>query len=346
MITVIKFMTQQYSLQEIAEKVGVQVQHEDRSLFDGVNTLLDASPSQISFLTNVKYKNHLKSTQAGAVILHEDMAEDFDGPSLITNNPHATFAKVAQLFYTPKTLAKNIAPNAVIPESVKMGENVKVAANVVLGEQVELGKNVVVGANTVIQDGAKVGDDCVIHPNVTLYHEVVLGCNVTVHSQTVIGADGFGFANDSGKWIPVPQMGTVIIGDNTSIGASTCIDRGALGNTIIGKNCIIDNQVQIGHNCEIGDHSCLCGNVGIAGSTKLGKYVVAGGGVGISGHLSICDNVQLTGFTMVISDITEPGVYSSGQPAMSNKEWRKVTVRAKQVPTLFDRVKQLEKNQK
>lgn len=339
-------MTQQYSLQEIAVKVGAKAQRDDASLFNGVNTLPDASPSQISFLTNVKYKNHLKSTQAGAVILHEDMAEDFDGPALITKNPHATFAKVAQLFYQPKTLAKDIAPNAVIPTSVKMGENVSVAANVVLGEKVELGSNVVIGANTVIQDGVKIGDGCIIHPNVTLYHEVVVGCNVTIHSQTVIGADGFGFANENGSWIPVPQMGTVIIGDNTSIGASTCIDRGALGNTIIGKNCIIDNQVQIGHNCEIGDHSCICGTVGIAGSTKLGKYVVAGGGVGISGHLSICDNVQFTGFTMVISDITEPGVYSSGQPAMSNKDWRKVSVRGRQLPSLFDKVRQLEKHQK
>ena len=337
-------MSKQFSLQDIADKVGADVFNPSQEVYSGVNTLAEADPRQISFLTNIKYKHQLATTNAGAVIVHEDFKGAVNGPALIAKNPHATFARVAQLFYNARQIANGIAANVVIPKSANIGENVNIAANVVLGENVSLGDNVVIGANTVIQDNVVIGRDSTIYPNVTLYTDVVLGDNVVVHSQTVIGADGFGFANDSGVWLAIPQIGKVVVGDDTSIGASSTIDRGAISDTVIGKNCIIDNQVQIGHNCEIGDHSCICGTVGIAGSTKIGRYVVIGGGVGINGHITICDKVQVTGFSMVVQDITEPGVYSSGQPAMPSKEWRKVSVRGRQLPSLFDRVKQLEKD--
>lgn len=194
----------------------------------------------------------------------------------------------------------------------------------IIEDNVVLGDRVTIGANSVIRKGTHIGEASVIHPNVTIYHDVVIGKRVTVHSQTVIGAAGFGYANDKGVWLPIPQTGSVRIGDDSQIGASSSIDRGAMEDTILGTNVIIDNQVQIGHNCIIGDHSCICGATGIAGSCHIGKHVIIGGGVGINGHISICDNVQVTGYTMIVQDITEPGVYSSGQPAQTNREWRKI----------------------
>ncbi|RDV29377.1 UDP-3-O-(3-hydroxymyristoyl)glucosamine N-acyltransferase [Alteromonas aestuariivivens] len=331
-----------YTLSELAEHVGGQVQGDGDVSISGVGTLSQATGQQISFLTNTKYKPQLSSTQAGAVILQPKMAGDSPVPGLLHNNPHAAFARIAQLFDTTPATADGIASSAVVASSASLGANVALGHNVIIEDNVVLGDNVVIGANTVVGKGAKIGEGSRIYPNVTIYHDVQIGKRVTIHSQSVIGADGFGFANDSGVWVPIPQTGTVLIGDDCSIGASTSIDRGAMDDTIIGNNVIIDNQVQIAHNCIVGDHSCICGSTGIAGSCHIGKYVIIGGGCGVNGHISICDKVQITGYTMVVQDITEPGVYSSGQPAMPNREWRKNAVRLRQIDALYDRVKALE----
>lgn len=332
-----------FTLAELAEHVGAQVQGDGQTSIRGVGTLAGANAHQVSFLTNIKYKPQLASTRAGAVILHEKASGACPVPALIHENPHAAFARIAQLFDTTPQVASGIASDAVIAPSATLGANVALGHNVVIEDNVVLGDNVVVGANTVVGKGAQIGQDTTIYPNVTLYHGVKIGKRVTIHSQTVIGASGFGYANDKGTWIPIPQTGSVEIGDDSQIGASSSIDRGAMEDTIIGKNVIIDNQVQVGHNCIIDDHSCICGATGIAGSVNIGKYVIIGGGVGINGHISICDNVQVTGYTMIVQDITEPGLYSSGQPAMKNLDWRKNTVRLNQIGSLVERVKALEK---
>jgi UDP-3-O-[3-hydroxymyristoyl] glucosamine N-acyltransferase len=261
----------------------------------------------------------------------------------VVDNPHAAFARIAQLFDTTPVVASGIADTAVIASSANIGSDVSLGHNVIIEDNVVIGDRVTIGANTVIRRGTQIGEGCVIHPNVTIYHDVVLGKRVAVHSQTVIGAAGFGYANDKGVWLPIPQTGSVQIGDDSQIGASSTIDRGAMEDTVLGKNVIIDNQVQIGHNCIIGDHSCICGATGIAGSCHIGKYVVIGGGVGVNGHISICDKVQITGYSMIVQDITEPGVYSSGQPATSNREWKRNTIRLQKIGSLYDRVKALEK---
>ena len=331
-----------FSLTELAEQVGGDVKGNGDISLSGVGTLSSANSSQISFLTNSKYRYQLQQTEAGAVILHPNDAVDCPIPALVHNNPHATFARIAQLFDTTPGVAVGQHATAIVAKSATLGNNVALGPHCVIEDDVELGDNVVIGANTVVSKGSKIGAGTVIHPNVTIYHSVRIGKRVRVHSQTVIGADGFGYANDAGTWLPIPQTGSVVIGDDSQIGASSTIDRGALDDTIIGTNVIIDNQVQVGHNCIIGDHSCICGATGIAGSTHIGKYVIIAGGCGINGHLTICDKVQITGYTMVTSDIKEPGVYSSGQPAMTNREWRKNAVRARQLDKLFARVKQLE----
>ncbi|WP_218313264.1 UDP-3-O-(3-hydroxymyristoyl)glucosamine N-acyltransferase [Alteromonas antoniana] len=332
-----------YTLEELAAHVQGEWVGDNEHVLSGVGTLSAASVQQISFLTNPKYKPQLKDTQAGAVIVHDKMRDDVSGNALVVENPHAAFARIAQLFDTTPPVASGIADTAVVAASANVGSGVSLGEHVIIEDNVVLGDNVSIGANTVVRKGTHIGESSTIHPNVTIYHEVKIGKRVCIHSQTVIGAAGFGYANDKGTWLPIPQTGSVQIGDDSQIGASSSIDRGAMEDTIIGKNVIIDNQVQVGHNCIIGDHSCICGTTGIAGSCHIGKYVILGGGCGVNGHISICDNVQVTGYTMIVQDITEPGVYSSGQPAMKNREWRKNAVRLKQIDSLYDRVKALEK---
>ncbi len=332
-----------YTLEELATHVQGEWVGDNGQVLSGVGTLSGATGQQISFLTNPKYKPQLKETSAGAVIVHEKMRDDVNGNALVVENPHAAFARIAQLFDTTPAVASGIADTAVVAASANIGSGVSLGEHVIIEDNVVLGDNVSIGANTVVRKGTHIGEGSIIHPNVTLYHDLKIGKRVTIHSQTVIGAAGFGYANDKGTWIPIPQTGSVQIGDDSQIGASSSIDRGAMEDTIIGKNVIIDNQVQVGHNCIIGDHSCICGTTGIAGSCHIGKYVILGGGCGVNGHISICDNVQVTGYTMIVQDITEPGVYSSGQPAMKNRDWRKNTVRLKQIDSLYDRVKALEK---
>ncbi|WP_218352687.1 UDP-3-O-(3-hydroxymyristoyl)glucosamine N-acyltransferase [Alteromonas lipotrueiana] len=333
----------QYTLAELASHAGATVQGDDTVRISGVGTLAKATQNQISFLTNIKYKPQMTDTRAGAVIVHPKASADAPGPALIHDNPHAAFARIAQLFDSTPTLASGIASTAQIADDAQLGDNVSLGHHVVIEAGAVLGDNVVVGANTFIGKNARIGANTTLYPNVTIYHEVAIGERITIHSQSVIGASGFGYANDKGTWLPIPQTGSVQIGDDSQIGASSSIDRGAMEDTVIGKNVIIDNQVQVGHNCIIDDHSCICGATGIAGSVNIGKYVVIGGGVGINGHITICDNVQVTGYTMIVQDITEPGLYSSGQPAMKNLVWRKNTVRLNQIGNLFERVKKLEK---
>ena len=334
-----------YTLSELADHVGGQVKGDGSVKLSAVGTLADAKSHQISFLTNPKYKPQLKDTEAGAVIIVEKVVADCPVPALVHNNPHVAFAKIAQLFDTTPQVATGVAASAVVASSATLGSNVSLGHNVIIEDNVVLGDDVTIGANSVIGRGSKIGAQSVIYPNVTIYHDVDIGPRVTIHSQSVIGAAGFGYANDNGTWLPIPQTGSVKIGQDSQIGASSTIDRGAIEDTLIGNNVIIDNQVQIGHNCIIGDHSCICGATGIAGSVNIGRYVVIGGGCGINGHISICDKVQVTGYTMIVQDITEPGLYSSGQPAMKNIDWRKNAVRLKQIDSLYDRVKQLEKAQ-
>jgi UDP-3-O-[3-hydroxymyristoyl] glucosamine N-acyltransferase len=195
----------------------------------------------------------------------------------------------------------------------------------------------------VIQDGVIIGNNARINPNVTICHDVIIGDDVIIHPGVVIGADGFGIANNKGKWLKIPQLGTVEIGHDVEIGANTTIDRGALENTVIGNGVKIDNQVQIGHNDIIGDNTAIAGCVGIAGSTEVGENCIIGGGVGISGHIKIADGVMMTGMTMVTKSISEPGSYSSGIPAETTNQWHKNVVRYRQLAKLTERVKKLER---
>ena len=343
-----------FSLQQIADQIKHQTSLKTEIIGDSslvitkVATIANAKDSQITFLANPKYKKQLSTCNASAVILDHDATDSWQGSAIVMENPYVGFAVVAQMLDSTPTQTPSVHPSAVIAEDVIVPASVAIGANVVIEQGVKLEDNIQIGAGCYLGQGTIIGAGTRLWPNVTVYHGVTLGNNCTIHSSSVIGADGFGYAPQAIEgdqhWIKIPQLGGVTIGDGTEIGASTTIDRGALEDTVIGKGVIIDNQIQLGHNVEIGDFTAIAAGTMIAGSTKIGRNVTIGGVCAIAGHLNIVDKAFITGRTFVMKDIKEVGVYSSGMPAATNKEWRSNTARYRKLTELFDRVKRLERN--
>lgn len=335
----------QITLAELAQKLGAVLTGDGSQVINAVQTLQDAQQGGISFLANPSYRSQLTSTKASAVIVSEKMAAEAPCATLVVANPYYAFALVTQMFDNRPQPSGQIHPSAVVAASAQIGANVTIAANAVVGEHCIIGDRTEIGAGTVVGDHSVLGSDCLLHANVTLYHDVVLGDNVRIHSGTVIGADGFGFAPNAGKWEKIAQLGGVVIGNNVEIGANTCIDRGALGNTVVQDDVILDNQIQIAHNVELGEGTAIAACTGISGSTKVGKHCTIAGGVGMNGHIEITDGVHIAGMAMITGSITEPGAYASGTSYMPYTEWRRNVARFRQLDALAKRVKQLEKNQ-
>jgi len=338
-------MTKTITLAELAVQIGAELRGDGSTLITGVNTLLNATSSEVGFLANASYRNQLASTSAAAVIVNTDAAAEVPCAALVMENPYLGFARITQLFDNSPQPGSGIHPDAVISAGATIGKNVSIAAGVVIGANSVVGDGCVIGAGSVISEHCVLGENCRIQANVTLYHNVVLGNHVTLHSGAVIGADGFGFAPDNGRWYRIAQLGGVRIGNNVSIGANSCVDRGALGDTVIEDDVIIDNLIQIGHNVHIGEGSAMAGCVGIAGSTTIGKHCTIAGGAGISGHLNICDGVHVAAMALISRSITEPGAYGSGTAQMPFNEWRRSATRFRQLDSMAKRLQQLEKRQ-
>lgn len=333
------------TLAEIAEKIGATlVANDDQLAVSGIGTLDDSNSQQVTFLANPSYRKQLASTNAAAVILHPDLQGECPVAALVMDNPYIGFAKLSQLFDNLPQQTSGIHPTAVIAESAEIAEGISIGANAVIGEYVQLGKDSRIGPGCIIGDHSILGENCLLHANVVLYHDVVVGNHCIFHSGSVLGADGFGFAPDAGKWQKIAQLGGVRVGNNVEIGANTTVDRGALGNTQIGNDVKLDDQIMIAHNVVIGDGCAMAATSGIAGSTTLGKNCTISGGVGISGHLEITDGVHITAMTLVSKSITEAGAYSSGTAMMPAADWRKSATRFRQLDDLARRLKKLEKN--
>ncbi|MBY6186949.1 UDP-3-O-(3-hydroxymyristoyl)glucosamine N-acyltransferase [Marinobacter hydrocarbonoclasticus] len=331
------------TLAQLASALGARLQGNGDTLIEGVATLSSANASQIAFLANSKYRSHLDSTAAGAVILSEADAEHFSGNALILANPYLGYAQVAQLLDTTPDSAEGIHPSAVVHPEATLGENVRLGANVVIEAGAVIGDNVQIGPGCVIGLGARLGNDTKLWANVTLYHGVELGAECIVHAGAVIGSDGFGYANEKGQWVKIPQLGTVRIGDRVEIGANACIDRGALDDTLIEEGVILDNLVQIAHNDVIGAHTAIAGATVLAGSTTIGKYCIIGGNSAIAGHLTIADGTHISGMTGVTGSIKEKGLYASPPPLQEARQWRKNSVRMRQLDEMYRRLRELEK---
>lgn len=331
------------TLAELAQKFDGSVIGDPDCIISSLATLTAAKSGQIAFLANAKYRPHLETTQASAVIVSEANAKYCNTNALVLSNPYLGFALVAQLLDTTPKSAVDIAPSAVISGDATIGVNVAIGANSVIETGVILADNVTIGANCFIGKNAKIDSGTQLWSNVSIYHQVEIGRDCLIQANTVIGSDGFGYANDKGQWIKIPQLGAVIIGNNVEIGACTTIDRGALENTIIEDNCIIDNQIQIAHNVVMGSGTAMAACSVIAGSTVIGKNCTLAGLVGINGHMNIADGSIFTGMSMVTKSTKEAGVYSSGIPALPNKEWRKNAARYKHLDSMHRKIVELEK---
>ncbi|ASN86744.1 MULTISPECIES: UDP-3-O-(3-hydroxymyristoyl)glucosamine N-acyltransferase [Pectobacterium] len=330
-------------LDALAQQLDAQLHGDGDIVITGVASMHSAKTGQITFLSDSRYREQLAGTQASAVVLTEADLPYCQVAALVVKNPYLTYARMAQLLDTTPQPATDIASSAVIAPDATLGQNVSVGANAVIESGAQLGNGVVIGPGCFIGKDARIGAGTRLWANVTIYHRVELGEHCLIQSGTVIGSDGFGYANDRGNWVKIPQLGTVRIGDRVEIGASTTIDRGALDDTVIGNGVIIDNQCQIAHNVVIGDNTAVAGGVIMAGSLKIGRYCMIGGASVINGHMEICDKVTVTGMGMVMRPITEPGVYSSGIPLQPNKVWRKTAALVMNIDEISKRLKAVER---
>ncbi len=331
-----------YTLAALADLLAVQLVGDARCEITGLATLKSAEPGQLSFLSNPAYAEQLAGSKASAIIIDEKFIETCPGNKLLASSPYVAFAKATQLFDESPVQSPGVHPGASIAETAVLGKNVRIGANTVIEAGARLADDVIVGAGCYVGEAVVLGESCRLHSNVTLYHGVVLGLNVEVHAGSVIGADGFGFAFDGVKSIKIRQLGSVLVGDDVEIGAGTTIDRGALGNTEIHNGVKIDNQVQIAHNCKIGEHSIICGCVAIAGSVTIGRYCIMGGASGAVGHISLADRVQVSAMSLVSQSIAEPGMYSSGTIQMKTAEWKRNALRFQQLDSISRRLKEIE----
>lgn len=332
------------SLSDIADRLGARLEGDGERCISGLATLKDAGPEDITFLANRAYLKDLPGTRAAAVLLRPEDRDACPVTALVLDNPYLGYAELSRML-DPLINAQpsGVHATAVVAEDAVLGQDVSIGAQAVIEAGVVLGDGVTIGPGSVVGADSQIGENSLLHANVTVYHGVVVGKRAILHSGCVIGGDGFGFAHDGAGWRKIAQLGGVVLGDDVEVGSCSSIDRGALGDTVIGNDVKIDSQVQIAHNVHIGDHSALAGCVGIAGSTQVGRHCMLGGGVGLSGHLTISDGVQVTGMSLVTNSILEPGVYSSGTGAMENSQWRRNAVRFKQLDSIAKRVSRLER---
>jgi UDP-3-O-[3-hydroxymyristoyl] glucosamine N-acyltransferase len=331
------------SLSEIAKIIGadLQLKTEDR-LIVGLAPLNLATSQQLSFLSNSKYQAHLSATQAGAVIISPDLAADCPVNALVMQNPYLGFAKAAALFDDTPKFQAGTHPSAVIDPSAEIDPSASIGPFVFIGKNVKIGPQVSIGAGCAISDYVAIQEGTCLKANVSIYHKVKIGKRCIIHSGAVIGSDGFGLANDRGRWVKIPQLGAVSIGDEVEIGANTTIDRGALEDTQIHHGVKIDNQVQVAHNVVIGDNTAIAAQAGIAGSSKIGQYCLIGGAVGINGHITIGNKVSVTAMSGVSHSLPDGGIYSASMPAREVRDWNKTVARINRLDKLMQRVKAIE----
>jgi len=307
------------SIGEIVDFVSGEFTGDRGKAIDSVAPLTSATADQISFLSNRKYASRLAATDAGAILVPQEL-EGCDARWIRVENPYFAFAKIMTRWFSNRPLPKGISPKAVVADSAKLGSNVSLGHFAVIGENVVIGSNVTIFQGVSIEAGSAIGDDCIVYPNVVIYDGTRIGNRCIIHSGVVIGSDGYGFATHDGKHHKIPQIGIVRIEDDVEIGAGTTIDRAALGETVIGEGTKIDNLVQIGHNVKVGKHCLLVSQVGIAGSTELGDYVAVAGQSGFSGHLKIGNRVQVAAKSAVLDDVPDD-TKVMGSPAVPFTEF-------------------------
>jgi len=346
-------------LSELVERLGGQLIGDADLVVHGIAPLEHADASSITFLSNRKLRQQANGTLAAAIIVNVSDAEFLQAQSqsqsqsslrprrslILVENPYVYFAKAAQFFAALKRphLVPGIHPSASIDPSAQIAGSAVIGPLVCIEANVLIDEGVQIDAGCFIGHDARIGAHSHFHANVTWHHDCRIGQRAIVYSGAVIGGEGFGFANESGRWIKIPQTGGVLIGDDVEIGANTCIDRGALTDTIIEDGVKLDNQIQIGHNCHIGAHTAMAGCVGVAGSANIGSYCTFGGAAMVSGHLTIADHVHISPGTLVSKSISEPGQYAGFYPIAKKVNWEKSAVIIRHLDSLRDKVRAMEK---
>ncbi|MBN1779764.1 UDP-3-O-(3-hydroxymyristoyl)glucosamine N-acyltransferase [bacterium] len=328
-------------LSKIAEIAGGRLVGDGSVMIRGVARIEDAGEGDLSFLANAKYVRHLQKSPVSALIVPANLKLDSDLPVIVAENPYFAFMKVVSAFYPAKPPEPGVHPTAVVPDSVTLGKDVSIGALVSLGENCQVGDGSVLMAGVVAGHDVRIGKACLLYPNVSLREGVRLGDRVVLHNGVVVGSDGFGFTMEGGKYVKIPQVGTVVIEDDVEIGANTAIDRSLLGETRILQGAKIDNLVQIGHNCTVGRHTVISGQAGVSGSTHIGDYVRIGGQAGFAGHIKIGDRAAVGAQAGVSKDVPE-GTMVSGYPAKPHREELRMEAAVRQLPQLLKEFKALQ----
>lgn len=330
-----------FKLSDLVVRLGGELLGDGSVEIRRVASLESAGPGDIAFLANPKLRKQLAACQASALILRKDVEDATVAARVIVPDPHLYFARVAQLMNPVPSLVPGIAPTASVRSAVP--DSVQIEAGVDIGRDVLIGEGSYIGPGCVIGDGVVLGPGARLHARVTIYHGCRIGRDVIIHAGAVIGADGFGYARErDGSWVKIPQVGRVVVGDDVEIGANTTIDRGALDDTVIEDGVKLDNLIQIAHNVHVGAHSAMAACSGVAGSTRIGKRCMFGGQAGISGHLTITDDVVISGCTLVSKSITRPGVYTANLPLQTREDWVKNFAHLRHLDAMADRIRALE----
>lgn len=322
-------------LKQLADSLGLVLKGDPDTRIDKLADIRTAGEGALSFVVGPRYRNDLLACKASAVIVPQEMADDAPCTCIVSPNPYLSYAQASQILHPFEPAIPGRSAGAHVASDADLHASVEIGANAVVASGASLAANCVVGAGSFIGESVSIGANCRIGPNVTICHGSRIGQNCRFQPGAVIGSDGFGFAPGPDGWVHIRQIGCVVIGNGVDVGANTTIDRGAIGDTVIGDGVILDNQIQIAHNVRIGEYTAIAGCVGIAGSTVIGKQCRIGGKTAIVGHITIADNVTLTATSFVSRSITEPGSYSSGMPLQKSSDWRRTFVRLTRLDELL-----------
>lgn len=332
-----------FRLDEVVARLGGELEGEGSVVVHRIAALDDAAEGDLAFVASRKYLARAARSRASALIVPVQARDAVPGARIVTNDPYLYFARAAQLFNPLPLPEPGVHRSASLLSTVP--GSAQIDAGVTIEEEVVLGDDVVIGAGSHIGRGSHIGAGTRLAPRVTVYAGCVIGARCIIHAGAVIGSDGFGFARDAhGQWVKIPQVGRVRIGDDVEIGANTTVDRGALGDTVIGDGCKLDNQIQIAHNVRIGEHTAIAGCVGIAGSTHIGRRCQIGGQAGIIGHLEIADDVVISAGTLVTKSISRAGVYTANLPLQAHADWVRNFSHLRHLDALAGRVRALEQH--
>jgi len=322
---------------DIAELVQGRLEGEGDRLITGISTLASANSDQASFLANQKYKADLNKTKAGLLFLSEGIEAPTGKDVIRISDPYLAFARLQCFFYPDEKTTGIRHPTAVVDQSAAIADDVNIAAHVVIEANVTIASGSSIGPGCIVGCGAEIGKGCRLHARAVVAHSCVLENHVILQSGAIIGSDGFGYAWSGQEHLKIPQVGRVVLRDGVEVGANTCIDRGAIEDTIIGRGVKLDNLMQIAHNVRIGDFSIMAGLTAVAGSTTIGKGCQVGGHSAFAGHIHVGDGCKIAGKSGIISDLEAGGSYA-GNPAMPHRLWFRIAAVMRRLPDLMRRL--------